>query len=139
MKWELIDCKYGDMIRVRCGSVFHYGIYISDEEIIEFGYPPTMRDRDSDNIVVNCVDIDTFSCGNFIEVGVCDKKELKKKFDSKKIAENAKNRLGESGYDFIKNNCEHFAYECYFGFKYSSQEEEAKSKWRSVLEKGRDK
>ena len=139
MKWELIDCKYGDMIRVKCGSVFHYGIYINDEEIIEFGYPPTMRDKDNDNIVVNSVDIDTFSCGNFLEVGVCDKKELKKKFDANKIVENARKRLGESGYDFIKNNCEHFTYECYFGFKYSSQQEEAENKWHSVLEKRRNK
>ena len=78
MKWELTDCKYGDMIRVRCGSVFHYGIYVNDDEVIEFGYPPTLRDKDKDNIVVNSVDIDTFSCGNFIEIGICDKKELKK-------------------------------------------------------------
>ena len=138
MKWELTDCKYGDMIRVKCGSVFHYGIYVNDDEIIEFGYPPTLRDKDKENIVVNIIDIDAFSNGNFIEVGICDKKELKKKFDTNKIIENARSRIGEGGYDFISNNCEHFAYECYFGIRYSSQEEEAKNKWRSILDKRRN-
>ena len=139
MKWELTDCKYGDMIRVKNGSVFHYGIYVNDNEIIEFGYPPALREQDKDNIVVNAVDIDTFSCNNFVEVGVCDKKETKKKFNPEEIVNNAISRLGQGGYDFINNNCEHFAYECYFGIKYSSQEEIAKNKWNSILEKRRNK
>lgn len=136
MEWKLIDCKYGDMIRVKCGSIFHYGIYVNDNEVIEFGYPPSLREKDKDNIVVNSVDIDTFSCGNFVEVGVCNKNEQKIKFATEIIVKNAKNRIGEDGYDLFKNNCEHFAYECFFGKKFSSQEEETKKKWFSIFKKG---
>ena len=41
MKWEYKDCRYGDIIRVKLGSVYHYGIFVSDDEVIAFGLPPT--------------------------------------------------------------------------------------------------
>lgn len=132
MNWWPTTCKPGDMIRVHIGSIEHYGIFVSEEEVIQFGLPPIPEYRKPDEeIVVLSTDIDTFSCGNIVEVAEYDKKEAKKAFPKKKTVELAKGRLGESGYNFIHNNCEHFANECVFGIKRSSQEENARKKWNS--------
>ena len=117
------------MIRVALGSIYHYGIYVSDEEVIQFGYPPILRDKDKDNIVVVATDIDTFSCGQMVQVGKLTFHDHLKRFRPEHTVTIARNRIGEGGYNIIHNNCEHFAYECYTGVKYSSQESEARKKW----------
>ena len=132
MEWLLNDCQRGDIIRVKNGSVFHYGIYVSDDEVIQFGLPPSLREKDKENIVVVSTDIETFSCGQFVEVGSFTIKDRKKKFKPEIVVENAKNRLNEGGYDIIHNNCEHFAFECYCGKHYSSQEIETRNKWNKM-------
>ena len=132
MKFELVNASRGDMIRVDIGGLFHYGIYVSDEEVIQFGYPPTLRDKDRDNIVVVVTSIDVFACNNFVEVGVLDCKEKKKAFKVEEIISRARSRIGEGGYNILHNNCEHFAYECYFGKKYSSQETLMREKWNAL-------
>ena len=40
MKWVFGECLPGDMIRIKTGAVYHYGIFVSDAEVIQFGYPP---------------------------------------------------------------------------------------------------
>ena len=40
MKWEPTDCKTGDMVRIRLGSIYHYGVFLSEDEVVQFGYPP---------------------------------------------------------------------------------------------------
>lgn len=134
MKFELIDCQYGDMIRVKLGGLFHYGIYVSDDEVIQFGYPPILRDKDKGNIVVVSTSIDVFACSSFVEVGVLDKKEKKEAFSKEEIVSRARNRLGEGGYNILHNNCEHFVYECYFNKKYSAQETLMREKWKKANE-----
>ena len=131
MKWEPTLCKPGDMIRIRIGSVYHYGIFVSDDEVIQFGYPPQPQFKEKNiNISVCAVDIDTFSCGQIVETAVPDRKEKKQSFPPKKVIELARASLGKTGYNIIHNNCEHFAYECVFGEKKSTQEEELRKKWR---------
>lgn len=132
MRWWPTTCQPGDMIRVHIGSIEHYGIFVSEEEVIQFGLPPIPEYRDqSGDIVVLATDIDTFSCGNIVEVAAYDKKEAGKCYPRKQIVENARSKLGRGGYDFIHYNCEHFAYECVFGIRRSSQEENARRKWNS--------
>ena len=64
MKWSPEKCLPGDMIRIRLGSFCHYGIYVSDEEVIQFGLPPVGGlPKNGDGIRVLSTDIDTFSCG----------------------------------------------------------------------------
>ena len=122
MKWTFKEPKYGDMIRVELGSIYHFGIYVSDDEVIQFGLAPIARPNVPDRAVEVCVsDIDTFLCGGFLEVGVPEKKELKKLRSPDQIVSAARARLGEKNYNVIHNNCEHFAYECTFGEKYCSQ------------------
>ena len=132
MNWSFRKCELGDIIRSRVGEIFHYGIFVSEEEIIQFGYNPSLREKDKDNIVVIATDIDTFSCGQMVEVGELTFSDHKKRFAPQKVVDNARSRLGEGGYNIIHNNCEHFAYECYTGIKYSSHEEEARAKWKNM-------
>lgn len=132
MKWIADNCKYGDMIRVKIGTVLHYGIYVSDDEVIQFGLPPVGRSiTDSAGVNVCATDIDGFACGSFVEVCLPDRKERKKRFPPDKTVRIARSRLGEGGYNALHNNCEHFANECYWGEHRSEQEQALRNKWLS--------
>lgn len=124
MKWELTQPQTGDMIRVKVGPLYHYGIYASDEEIIQFGPNPALRVGLPDSQLAVCVtDIDDFLCGEFLEVRIPDRKERKRQFSAKKTLEIARSRIGETGYHILHNNCEHFANECITGAHISAQTE----------------
>ncbi len=121
MKWALKEPSAGDIVRVSVGSIYHYGIYASDDEVIQFGLAPLLRRGVSDSDIEVCVsDVDEFISDGFLEVGVPEKKDGRR-FSPKKTLELARGRVGEKGYNLIYNNCEHFAYECYCGEKISSQ------------------
>ena len=131
MKWELIEPSVGDIIRVKAGTFFHYGIYVSDEEIIQFGLNPTVRMGIPETDIEVCISsVEEFLVDGFLEVGVCEKKD-KKRFSKKKVVKLARSRLGEKGYHILYNNCEHFANECYFGEKYSSQTDNVRELFRN--------
>lgn len=133
MNWWPNSCEYGDIIRVHLGSVDHYGIFVTEEEVLQFGMPPVAEYRMAEQeVVVLSTDIDTFACGNIIEVASFDKKEAKTAFSKEQIVQNARAKLGTGGYDILGNNCEHFVYECAFGTKHSSQEENIKKKWNKL-------
>ena len=122
MKWELKEPRYADMIRVKVGNIYHYGIFVSDDEVIQFGFAPgTCPDIKPCDVEVCSSDIERFLCGNFLEVGVPEKKELKKLRVPDDIVNTARSRLGERNYSIIYNNCEHFAYECVLGERFCSQ------------------
>ncbi len=132
MKWELKEPKFGDMVRVKTGSIYHYGIYVSDEEVIQFGLNPIARIGVLDKDIVVCSsDINDFIVGGFLEVCALEKKD-KKRFSPKKSVDIARSRLGEKGYHIIYNNCEHFSNECYFGEKYSSQTDGVRELFRNM-------
>ena len=46
MKWSFVEPSSGDMIRVKLGSIYHYGIFADDGEIIQFGLPPVLHPAD---------------------------------------------------------------------------------------------
>ena len=132
MKWLPADCSPGDMVRVRTGSVYHYGIFVSEDEIVAFGLPPVPQYRDRpDRLTVLATDADTFSCGAIIEKAVFSFSEKRKKRTPAKIVEIARSRIGETGYNIIHNNCEHFVNECVFGVARCTVEEEARKRWLS--------
>ncbi len=128
MKWTVREGKPGDMVRVKVNNQMdHYGVYISDDEIIQFGMNPSLRLGVSESEVkVLSTDINEFRNGNFPEFADLSFSEKMKRFKTDKILENARSRIGEGGYNIIFNNCEHFAYECIFGKKYSSQADKAR-------------
>ena len=133
MIFQLIDPNMGDMIRVKTGQIYHYGIYVSDDEVIQFGLAPSQRSLINDSqIEVLSSDIDTFLCGGFLEVAVFDKKEKKKHRKAADVVSYARSRLGTKGYNIIYNNCEHFANECISGVRYSSQSDGLREMFRSM-------
>ena len=110
------------MIRVSVGALYHFGIYVSDDEVIQFGHAPDQRAMIPDSEVeVLSSDIDTFLGGGFVEVCEFDRKEKKKNRKPKDVIAHARERLGTRGYSFLFNNCEHFANECISGNRVSEQ------------------
>lgn len=131
MKWAPADCLPGDIVRVKVGPVWHYGIFVSEREVIQFGEPPVLGPLARRDQKIVATDIDSFSAGGIVERGELDRSEEKRRFPREKTVALARSRIGEGGYDIIHNNCEHFAYECVFGEGRSLQEEEMRKKWLS--------
>lgn len=132
MKWQSTECRRGDIVRVKLGTIYHYGIFVSEDEVIQFGLPPTPQNLAAGSDFTVCTtDIDTFACGCLVERGIPSLAEKIKRYSRKKTVRNARARLGEGGYNLIHNNCEHFVYLCAFGVKLSVQEEEARRRWNS--------
>ena len=133
MKWEMTEPVRGSMIRVHLGSIYHFGIYVSDDEVIQFGLAPQSRAmlRDSE-VEVLASDIDTFLAGGFLEVAVFDKKEKKKQRSPEEVISYARSKIGERGYSILYNNCEHFANECLTGEHISRQADDVRAMFRSM-------
>ena len=131
MIWWQQECKSGDMIRVSCGNFYHYGIFVSEKEVIQFGLPPFggLLNRKYEDIAVCISDIDTFSGGRVVEVAVAEKSD-KKRFPPKKTVRLARESLGRKGYHILHNNCEHFARFCYFGEKRCELTDGVISEWK---------
>lgn len=133
MKWLLKSPSFGDIVRVKCGGIYHYGIFVNPDEIIQFGFNPVIqKDIKVEEVKVLSTDVDMFLAGEFLEVGVPEKKERKKMRAPKDIVASAKARLNETGYHILRNNCEHFAFECATGEKFSSQLQSAKDSAKNI-------
>jgi hypothetical protein len=133
MKWQLKAPVAGDMIRVKAGSIYHYGIFASEEEIIQFGLAPVARPTLKDTDIEVCTsDIDAFLCGGFLEVAEFDRAGRKKNRRPKDVVSYARGKLGTKGYHILYNNCEHFAYECVTGEKKCTQADAVRMLFRSM-------
>ena len=133
MKWVMKDPSRGDMIRVESGTIYHFGIYVSDDDVIQFGLAPSQRIAIPDSeIEVLSTDIDCFLAGGFLEVAEFDKKERKKHRSPDKVVAYAKSKLGMRGYNIIYNNCEHFANECISGEHISKQADDVRAMFRNM-------
>ena len=131
MKWWPSSCRPGDMIRIRLGSIWHYGIFVSESEVIQFGPPPVSGLRTDGEVTVCATDMDTFCCGGIAETAELDKAEAKTRIPPEETVRLARSRMGEGGYNLIHNNCEHFAHQCVFGIRRSNQEEDARRRWNN--------
>lgn len=121
------------MIRVAVGGIYHFGIYVSDEEVIQFGLPPVSRVgvRDLDVEVLSS-NIDSFLAGGFLEVCEFDKKEKKKNRTPDEVVDYARSKIGKRGYNILYNNCEHFANECVNGVQICRQAEDLRAMFRKI-------
>jgi len=139
MKWILGEPQSGDMIRVKAGTIHHYGVFVSDSEVIQFGLAPNARPnlKDSD-IEVLSTDVDTFLGGQFLEVAEFDRKEKKTHPAPEEAVAKARARMGERGYHILYNNCEHFAYECVTGKHYSEQVDGVRQMFKGLFGKKKD-
>jgi len=127
MKWLKKSPSEGDIIRIRVGDFFHYGIYISDGEVIAFGFPPQrFLNTDFSKIKVVSTSLEIFKNSEEIEVFELNSKELKNRNSIEQVKSIARSKIGHGNYDPIKNNCEHFVYECVFNNAFSEQINEVK-------------
>lgn len=118
MNWTDETPRFGDMIRVKVRFFYHYGIFVDENTVIQFGLPDN-GNTPPDDIEVITTDIASFSNGEFVERAEPDRTEEKKRHTPEETVKIAKSRIGEKGYNILNNNCEHFANECYFGEKKS--------------------
>ncbi len=131
MKWRYEEPRRGDIIRAKFGSVYHFGVFVSEAEVIAFGLPPTEENlKNQQNVKVIATDIDAFACGHLIETAQLSFSQRHKRNSPDKTVEEARARIGEGGYNIIHNNCEHFVNEVVFGEKISEQERSVREKWQ---------
>ncbi len=134
MKWIKDNFIYAGMIRMPIDDIFHYAIYVSDNEIIQFGEPPRLEYKIPDTDVR--ISITTLKSlkerFSYIEGAVFDENELNSRLDSEETVKLARSLVGTGGYSFLFNNCEHFVYRCIFGKPYSSQTEALRKRFRDI-------
>ena len=132
MKWLLKSPVPGDMIRVKVGDIYHYGIFAKEDEIIQFGPPPTsQRTLKNEEIKVISTDMADFLVGGELEVAELDESEVPCRTPLDIVAYARKN-LGRGGYNILYNNCEHFANECVTGRAVSAQTDGLRAMFRSM-------
>ena len=90
------------MVRVQIGLIYHYGIYVDDATIVQFGLSPAIRGVvSSDRDVCVCTsDLPTFLQGGALEVGIPDETEQTKLRSPQDVVLAARARLGEKATTF---------------------------------------
>ena len=137
MTWVAESPAPGDMIRTKSGVLYHFGIYISDEEVIQFGLAPSRRSGLQDSEVeVLSSGIEEFLAGGMLEVCRFDSEEQQNNRTRKEAITFARSKLGTKGYHILYNNCEHFATECITGTAVCRQVEDIREQFRRALRSG---
>ena len=134
MEWKVTPPKASDIIRTKVDFYYHYGIYVSAREVIQFGLPNDPFKNASDIFVI-ASDIDTFLNGGELETASFSRDEKKLKRTPDEIIKTARSQIGNGGYDILHNNCEHFVNACVFGKSSSSFVDEVREKIRKKLGK----
>lgn len=118
MEWTEKAPKYGDIVRTKVSFYYHYGIFVNENRIIQFGLPDNVN-RPADEVKVLATDIYTFIGKGELEVAELSASEKAKRRKPKQAVALAESRIGEGGYNILHNNCEHFVYDCVMGEKNS--------------------
>ena len=134
MQWIAKEPVYGDIIRTKVQFYYHYGIFVSEDEVIQFGLPNDPL-RSADQIRVLKSDIAAFLQGGDVEVAQPTAATRKTMRSPDQIVALARQRLGDGGYDILHNNCEHFVNECAFGVAKSTFLQDVRDKLRKKLGK----
>ena len=132
--WVEKTPTYGDMIRTKVKFYHHYGIFVSEQQVIQFGLPDDPM-RPAEQIKVLSSPIDAFLQGGEVEVAEPDAAARRQMRTPEEIVRIASSRLGEGGYDILHNNCEHFVNDCAFGQPSSSFLQDVREKLRAKLGK----
>lgn len=99
--------RRGDHIFVSYTAFTHHGIYIDDDQVIELSL---------EGGGICSIPLPEFAEGRRVSV-----RHYKDCSSRKKVVQRAFSRLGESGYNLLTNNCEHFATWCKTGKAKSAQ------------------
>ena len=119
MEWTCKAPKKSQIIRTKVSFYYHYGIFVSEDEVIQFGLP-TDPGKPAEQIKVLSTGIDLFLNGGELETAKYTLQEELNLRKSDEIIKIARSRIGEGGYDILHHNCEHFVNECAFGKSSSS-------------------
>ncbi len=107
--------KFGDHIKTKIDSVFHHGVFVSENEIIHFCSNEAFSILSND-LEIKKTNIAVFAQGNKVEVIGYPKS---KRLSVEKSVEKARSKIGNKDYDIIFNNCEHFVNSCITGERQS--------------------
>ncbi len=121
----------GDQIKVNRGLYDHHGIYIGDDKVIQFG--SLSKELDPSKAMVIETSLEDFLKGGELLVAEYSEEENKKRRTPDEIVSYAKAHLGDSGYDLVNNNCEHFSNECAFGEHKSFQVDNVLSMFKKLF------
>ena len=76
MKWNMNEPKKGDIVRVLINnSYYHFGIYIGDDKIIQYGRANDAFSVKQDAVKVLITDVHEFIGNKFLEVAKLSLKE----------------------------------------------------------------
>ncbi len=134
MDWTVDSPSPGGIIRTKVKFYHHYGIFISEDEVIQFGLPDDPG-KPAEQIKVLSTNIYTFLGGGELETARPNGAEKKSMRNPQEIIKIARSRIGEGGYDILHNNCEHFVNDCVFGESSSSFLDSVREKIRKKLNK----
>ena len=115
MKWTTRMPEPGDMIRVKTSFYYHYGIYVDDRRVVQFGLPDNAG-TPPEAIAVRVTDVYAFLNGGMLETATLTRRENARRRRPEETVRLALSRIGETGYDILENNCEHFAASCVFRY-----------------------
>lgn len=133
MNWSKKQPTRGDMLRVALGGIYHFGIYVSDGEVIQFGLSPALRVGIPDSeVAVVATDMKTFLVGGEAEVAEFDASERVGHRTADEVVAYARSKIGTRGYSILYNNCEHFAYECVSGRRVCHQTDDLRAMFRKM-------
>jgi cell wall-associated NlpC family hydrolase len=128
-----IKLKPGDIIwanRMAKGLPYnHCGVYAGNGKVIHFA-APAGSEISIENAVVHETTLKHFQDNCPLKI-ISFPKNVRC-FSSEKTVERARSRIGEKGYDFLTNNCDHFAIWCKTGKHCSLQAEVIKKTIRAT-------
>ena len=99
----------GDILWAYRGLYNHCGIYEGDGKVIHFAAPQG-SEISPGNAVIHRASYEHFKDGCLVKVI-----DIEGGFSAEETVSRARSRIGERGYDFTANNCDHFAMWCKTG------------------------
>ena len=134
MKWTQQEPRYGDIVRVKVTFYHHYGIFVDEKTVVQFGLPNNVE-QPADSVKVLTTDVYTFLGGGELETAQLSPSERATRFSPEETVQRALARIGEGGYHIFHNNCEHFVNDCVFGKATSSFVDTVRQGIRDKLKK----
>lgn len=107
----------GDLLRVhRKEGYYHFGIAVSRDRVIHFTAEKTDLSKDSKEFKIIETSLQRFLLNDELEI----EQPYQSPFEREEVVKRAKNYANSScfrgkPYNFVSNNCEHFARYCYEG------------------------
>lgn len=112
--------QIGDILTVqRKNAIYiHYGIYVGNNRVVHFSGPVGDDLLNPENSQIRNTSLEDFLRGDPLRIQVID--EMRRKYSPQEVAKRALSCVGQAEvvggkYNFMLNNCEHFATWCVYG------------------------